>query len=284
MSLSRTSKWKVMTIQISRELPLFIFQHVDISWASDIHPSQKLWLFKFAASFRVQFQAPNILCAWIRHPSEKLWPFKFLESFRCSFWSMSIYQGPHTYTRVKSYGCLNLPRASVFNFERLNILCAWIGHPSEILWPFEFLKSFRGSFSSVSIYHGPHIYTRVKSYGCLNYPRASCWVSSVSIYYAPKSEIQVKYYDIWISWELLLFIFERLDILGASHTQTSQKLWLCEFVESIRVEFQASRYILCLNQRSEWNVMTIEFLESFRCSFASVLIYHGPHTYTRFKS
>ena len=145
----------------------------------------------------------------------------------------------------------------MLSFKGLDLLCARIGDLSEMLWLFEFLESLCCPFSSVLLNHGPHRYTWVKSYGCLNWPRASCWVSSVSIYYAPKSEIQVKYYDIWISWELLLFIFERLDILGASHTQTSQKLWLCEFVESIRVKFQASRYILCLNQRSEWNVMTI---------------------------
>ena len=100
MSLKWTSKWKLMTIQISRELPLFVFQHVDISLASHIHPSQKLWLFEFAESFHVQFQAPDILCYWIGHSSEKLWPFEFLESFRCPFRSMSIYHGPHTYTRV----------------------------------------------------------------------------------------------------------------------------------------------------------------------------------------
>jgi len=69
---------------------------------------------------------------------------------------------------------LNWTKASVFNFERLNILCAWIGHPSETLWPFEFLENFCCSISSVSmIYHGPQSYTNIKSNGHLNWTRAS---------------------------------------------------------------------------------------------------------------
>ena len=43
----------------------------------------------------------------------------------------------------------------LFYFERLDILCAWIWHPSEKLWPFELLKSFHCSILSVSIYYAP---------------------------------------------------------------------------------------------------------------------------------
>ena len=134
MLLNRTSKWKVMTIWISRELPLFNLQHL------------------------------NKLFAWIGSPSEKLWPFEFLESFRCSISSVSIYYAPEPDLRVKSYDHLNFSRASVvkfraflyvmrlnrtsvwkvmtiwisrelslFNSEHLDILCARIVHPSE-LW------------------------------------------------------------------------------------------------------------------------------------------------------
>ena len=129
MSLNRTSEWNVMTIRICWELPLFNFERLDI------------------------------LCPRIGHPSENLWPFKFLKSLGCSFSSVSLYHGPHTYTRVKSYGCLNLQRAYVLSFERHDILWAWIRHPSENLWPFEFLESFCCSFFRVSIYHGHHTST-----------------------------------------------------------------------------------------------------------------------------
>ena len=180
-----------MTISITRELLFFIFKRLDISWASHIHPT------------------------------EKLWPFEFHESFRCSFSSVSIYHGPHTYTRDKSYGRLNLPRASVFNFDHLDILCTSIGHSREKLWPFKFLESLCRSFSSVSIYHEPHTYTRVKSYGRLNLLRAS------------------------------VFYFERLDILRDSIWHPSKKLLSFEFAQSFGIQFLASWYITWLNRTTE---------------------------------
>ena len=116
MHLNRTSEWNVMTIRISLELSLFIFQHVNISWASHIHPSQKWWPFEFFESFPVQFRAVDILCVWIGDPIKMLWPFEFLKSLHCSFPSISLNHWPHKYTWVKSYGCLNLPRASFVHF------------------------------------------------------------------------------------------------------------------------------------------------------------------------
>ena len=165
MRLNQTSEWKVTTIWISRELPLFNFERLDI------------------------------LCAWIGPPSEKLWPFEFIESFRCSISSVSIYYAPESDIRDKSYDHFNLSRASVvqfrtsryimrmnrtselkvmtfwisrelplFNFERLNILCAWIWPLCENLWSFELLLNFHYSTSSVSIYYAPESDLRVTSY------------------------------------------------------------------------------------------------------------------------
>ena len=143
MSPNRTSEWNVMTIWISRELPLFNFERL------------------------------YDLCPQIGHPCEKLWPFEFLENFRCSISSVSVNYAPESHFRVTSYGNLNFSRASVvqfqasryimrlnwtsvwqvmtilisrehslFNYERLDILCVWIGLPCDKLWPFEFLESF----------------------------------------------------------------------------------------------------------------------------------------------
>ena len=165
MRQNRTFEWKVMTIWISRELPLFNFECLDI------------------------------LCAFIGHPSEKLWPFEFLESFRRWISSVSICDAPESDIRVKSYDHFNFSRASViqfrasrfimrpsrtsvwkvmtiwisrqlpyFNFERLVILYYRIGHPWVMLWPLEFLVSFHCSISSVSIYYVPESDLRVKSY------------------------------------------------------------------------------------------------------------------------
>jgi len=306
--LNRTSEWKVMTIWISRELPLFNFENLDI------------W------------------CASIGHPSENLRSFKFLESFRCSISSFSIYYAPGSDIRVKSYDHLNFSRSSVvqfraspyvmclnrisvwkvmtvwisrevplFNFERLDIWCAWIGHPSEKLWQFYFLERFR------------------------------CLISSVSIYYAPESDFRMKRYD--------HFNFEHLNILYTWIGHPSERLWPFQFLESFRcsissvsicdvpesdlrviiydhlnfsrasvVQFRASQYMMCLNRTSEWKVMRIlisrelplfnferldmwsswigplcdnlwpfEFLESFRCSISSISICDVPQSDLRVK-
>jgi len=164
MSLNRTSEWKVMTIWISRGLPLFNFERLDI------------------------------LCAWIRHPSENLWPFELLESIRCSITTVSIYYAPESDIWVKSYDHFNFSRASVvqfresryimrlnrtsewkvttiwisrehplLNYERLHILCTWIGNPREKLWPCKFLESFRCWNLTISIYDALESDLRVKS-------------------------------------------------------------------------------------------------------------------------
>jgi len=174
MLLNRMSVWQVMTIWISRDHTVFNFERLDI------------------------------LCAWIGRPCDKLWKFFFLESFRCSISSFSIYYVPESDLRLKSDDHLNFSRAlvvqfrasryimhlnrslvwqvmtiwisrehSLFNFERLDILCAWIGLLCEMLWPFEFLETVRCSISSVSIRDVPKSDLHLKSYDHWNFSRAS---------------------------------------------------------------------------------------------------------------
>ena len=166
--------WKFTTIWICRELPLF--------------NCERLYMW----------------CAWIGPPSEKLWPFEFHESFSCSISSVSIYYTPQSNPREQCYDHWNFSRASVvqfqasqyikrlnrtsvwkvmticnsrelllFNFERLDMWCTWIGHPTEKLWPFEFINCFRCSISSVAICDAPESDIRVKSYDHLNFFIAS---------------------------------------------------------------------------------------------------------------
>ena len=133
MCLNRTSEWKVMTIWISRELPLFNFERLDI------------------------------LCPRIEHPSEMLWPFEFLESFRCSILSVSIYYVPESNISVKSYDHSNLSRASVVQFRASRWVLFANRTSCEKFWPFDFVESFRWSISSVSIYYVPESVFCVKS-------------------------------------------------------------------------------------------------------------------------
>ena len=174
LNKNRKSVWKVMTIQISRELSLFNLERL------------------------------NILCPWIENPSEKLWPFKFLENCRGSISGVYICDVLESDLRVKSYDNFNFSRASVvqfrvsrymmrlnrtsvwkvmtilisrglpwFNFGRLHMWCAWIWPPCEKLWPFEFHESFSCLILSVSIFDLPESDIRVKSYDNFNFSRAS---------------------------------------------------------------------------------------------------------------
>ena len=190
------------------------------------------------------FERLNMLCPRIGHPCENLWQFEFLGSFRCSISSISLYYSLESDIWVKSYDRWNFSRAFVvqflasqyvmslnwtsvwkvmtiwisrefplFNFERLDILCAWIGHLSEKLWPFEFLESLCCWISSVSICYAPESDIRVKSYDHLNFSRASDVEFRASRYIISLNRTSVwKVMTIWVSQQLSLFNFERPDI------------------------------------------------------------------------
>jgi len=200
------------------------------------------------------FERLDILCAWIWPPFEKLWPFEFLESFRCSMSNVSIYYEPESDLRVKIYDHLNCSRASVVQFRasryimRLNRKSEWI---VMTIWIGQELKC---SISSVLIYYAPESDLRVKSYDHLNFSRTSVVQFFVSIYCAPESDLRVKSYD---------------------HLNCSRP--------SI-VQLRASRYIMRLNQKSEWIVMTIWIGQELKCSISSVLIYYPPESDLRVKS
>jgi len=396
MRLNWTSVCKVMTIWISGELSLFNFKRLHM-WCSQIrHPSEKLWPFWISQELPViNFKRFDMLSTWIGHLIEMLWPFEFHESFRCSILCVWIYYAPDSDLCVKSYDQLNFSRASgdqfrasgyvirlnrtsmwkvltiwisrelsLFNFERLDILCARIGHSCKTLWPFEFVESFRCSISSLSIYHAPESDLRVKSSDNLNFSRSSDFQFRASRYMMRLNwTSERKVTNIWIPRELPLFNVERLDILWSWIGHSFEKLLTFEFLESFRcsmssvwiyyapesdfrvksydhcsilsvsiyyspesdirvisydhlnfstssgAQFRASRYIMRLNRISDWKVMTIwisrklllfnferlnmlstwighpieklwpfEFLESFRCSIFSVLIYYSPES------
>ena len=138
MGLYRTSEWKVMTIWISRELLLFNFERVDISWASIIHPSQKLWLSEYAESFRVQFRASRcimclnwtsewkVLTNWI---SQELLLFN-LECLDIS-WASIIHPS-------QKLCCLNLSWVSVVQFPVSRYIMGLNDTPMSKIMSFEF--------------------------------------------------------------------------------------------------------------------------------------------------
>jgi len=159
-SLNRTPMSKFMAVWILRELPCSIYSvsiyygpesdirvksndHLNFSrtsvvliWASRWYimglnrtPMSKVVAVWIGPELLCTILSVSIYCAWIGHPSEKLRTFEFHENFCYSILSISmIYHGPQSHTHVKSYRRLNWPRASMINFERVDMLCAWIGH------------------------------------------------------------------------------------------------------------------------------------------------------------
>ena len=212
MCLNRTSEGKVMTIWISRELPFFNFECLDISFTTIVHPCQKLWQFELDQSFRVQFRASRYIMCLILASEWKFMTIWFS-------WELML-----------------------FYFERFDASWASIVHPCQKLWPYELDQSFR-----------------VQS-------RASQYIMSLN----GTSEWNIM--TIWISRELPLFYFERLDgISWASIVHPCQKLWPFELDQSFCDQSKAPRYIMCLNRKFEWNMMTIWiFLEHLLFNFKNL--------------
>ena len=83
---------------------------------------------------------------------------------------------------------------------------------------------------------------------------------------------------VWISWELLLFNFERLDILWASIIHPSQNLLPFEFVERFLVQIWVPRYIIGLNRTSKSKVMAAWICLALWFLISSILIYYAPES------
>ena len=99
-------------------------------------------------AFIFNFERLDILRDSIGHPSKKVIVVWILYELPLSIWSISIYYRTQSDIRDKSYSGLNLLRASVFNFERLDLLFDSIRNLSKMLLSFEFDTSFRFQFEA----------------------------------------------------------------------------------------------------------------------------------------
>ena len=186
MSPNRTSVWKLTTLRISRELPLFNLKRLDI------------------------------LFPRIEHASEMLWPFEFVESFRCSISSIYMSYATESDIRVKSYDHSNLSIASVVQFRATRWVMSANWTSCEKLWPFEFRECFRCSISRVSIFCVLESDIRVQCYDNSNLSRASVVQFRASRWVMSPNRTSVwKVMTIRICRELPLFNFERLDIFSS---------------------------------------------------------------------
>jgi len=176
--------------------------------------------------------------------------------------------------RVKSYCHLNLLRASVFNFERLDILRDSIGHPSKKLLSFEFARSFYFQFWDSRF---------IKALNRTSESKVIvvwiCWeplfsISSVSIYCGTQSVIGVKSYCDLHCLRASILHYQRLDILRDSIGHLSSQLLLFAFFTSFHFQFRPSRYISGLNQKSQSILIVIWICSELLYSISSVSIYN----------
>ena len=121
---------------------VFNFEHLEILRDSIGHPSKKLLLLEFAHSFCILFLASRHIAGLDRTSELKVIAVWIFSELLYSISNVCIYYGTWSDIWVKSYCRLNYLRASVFNFERLDILHDSIGHPSKKLLTLEFAHSF----------------------------------------------------------------------------------------------------------------------------------------------
>ena len=146
-------------------------------------------------------------------------------------------------------------RASVLNFERLDILRGPIGHPGKRLLSFEFATSIRFQLRA-SRYITRHNRTSEKKVIvariCSELPFS---YRSISIHYGIHSDIRVKSYCRWIFLRASVLNLECVGILRDSIGHPSKKLFSFEFGQSFYFQFRVSRYITGLNQTSKLKVI-----------------------------
>ena len=222
-------------------------------------------------AFVFNLERLDILRDSVGHLSKKLLSFEFARILCFVILSVSIYYETQSDIRVNSYCGLHLLWASIFNFERLDLLWYSIGHPRKMLLSFDFRKSFYFKFRatryssglnrtskkkvivvwiwyellfsiwSVSIYYGTQSESRLKSYCRLNLVQASIFnFESLDILQDSIGHLSINYCHL-ILLRASVFNFERLDILRDSIVHPSKKLLSFEFAQSFGIQFRASR-------------------------------------------
>ena len=117
---------------------VFSYEHLDIPRDTIEHPTQKLLSFQVAQSFSFQLRASRYISRLYRTSESIVIVIWLFLELPFSISSVLIYYRARSDIRVKSYCRLIFLRASVLNYERLDILRDTIGHPSQKLLSFDF--------------------------------------------------------------------------------------------------------------------------------------------------
>ena len=119
------------------------FERLDILLDSIGHPTQKLLSFEFGQRFYFQIRASRYITGFNLTFELKVIVVWICYKVTFAILSALIYYWTQSDIRLKSYCRLNLLRASVQNFERVDILRDSIGHQSKKLLWLEIPTSFR---------------------------------------------------------------------------------------------------------------------------------------------
>jgi len=104
------------------------------------------------------------------------------------------YDNTQSDIRVKTYCRLILLRASIMNFERLDILRDTIGHLSKNLFSFDFSQSFYSEFRASRYITGHNRTSELKVIIVTNFSELPLSIMNISIYYGIHSYIRLKSY------------------------------------------------------------------------------------------
>ena len=158
---------------------------------------------------------------------------------------------------VKSCCRSNLQRASVFNFELLDMLWDSIRLPNEKLLSFELAMSFGFKFRACRYITGLNRTSEWKVIVVRIFSELLFSILRVSICYGTQSDSRVKSYCPSNSLRASVLSFQRLDILRDSIEHPSKTLLSFEFATSFCCQFWASQYVTGLNRTSELKVIVV---------------------------
>jgi len=165
--------------------------------------------------------------------------------------SFTIYYGTQSHIRVKSYCHFNFLGASVFNYERLDILRDSIRHPSKNFLSLEFAQSFCFQYQASRYITGLNRTFELKVIGVWICYQLLFSITCVSIYYRTQSDIRhISYFCLHL-FRASVFNFKHLDILRDTIVHPSKKLLSLEFAKSLCFQFRVSRYITGHNRTTE---------------------------------
>ena len=136
IGLERTSESNVVVVWICLVLPCFI-SSISIYYALESDSWAKGFdHLNISRSSIVLFWVSQFIIGLYRTSESKVTVVWICLLIQCLISSFTIYYAPELASECKVMTIWISQKLPLFNFERLNILLAKIGHPTQKLWPF----------------------------------------------------------------------------------------------------------------------------------------------------